>query len=90
MGKYLQPSHGNEIAPCQVCDLGVADMDLTRTRSLLGPKGTSLFLFLSLQNHTNTLAVFPSLLFPLYVFARKMFAGKLLFTRTFDVSGLLL
>lgn len=28
VGKYLQPSHGNKTAPCQVSDLGVSDMDL--------------------------------------------------------------
>ena len=40
VGKYLQPSHGNEIAPCQVCEPGVTDMDLTGARSPLRPRGT--------------------------------------------------
>lgn len=40
VGKYLQPSHGNEIAPRQVCDLGVPDMDWTRTRLPLRTIGT--------------------------------------------------
>lgn len=94
VGKYLQPSHGNKTAPCQVSDLGVSDMDLNSQegqcshRKGLSPVSfTPLSLSVAVKN-TQTLSLS---LIPLYVFVgKKISPGKLMFTQTFHVSSLLL
>ena len=93
VGKYLQLSHGNEIAPRQVCDLGVPDLDWTHTRfpsRRIGSFRLSLFSCFFICARKTTQQTTASLLYSLHsfflfcVFARKMFALKLLLTQTFD------